>query len=172
MKELETDRLKLRFLKPDDSQTIFKGWASDPQVTKYVTWTAHEDVAVTKAVLEHWLEEYKNDNCYRYGIERKSDGVLMGMIDVVGFHHDNPVIGYSLGREYWNNGYMTEAFRAVIAELFSQGYKTLVVEAAKDNIGSNRVIQKCGFTLVATREEAISETKPEIMTINSYRLSR
>ncbi len=172
MKELETERLNLRFLNDDDVQAIFDGWASDPEVAKYVTWTAHDDISVTKAVLQNWLEEYKNENCYRYGIERKSDGVLMGMIDVVGYHHDNPVIGYCLGRKYWNNGYMTEACSAVIRELFSQGYDTLVIEAARDNIGSNKVIEKCGFELVATREERISQQKTEIMTINSYRLKR
>ncbi len=172
MKEIVTERLNLRFLKADDSQAIFDGWASDVEVAKYVTWAAHDDVSVTKAVLQNWLEEYKNDKCYRYGIERKSDGVLMGMIDVVGFHHDNPVIGYCLGRKYWNNGYMTEACKAVIEELFLQGYDTIVIEAAKDNIGSNKVIEKCGFELVATREERISQQKTEIMTINSYRLKR
>lgn len=172
MKRLETERLILRFITADDVQAIYENWARDPEVTKYLTWQAHEDISVTKAVVENWLSEYKNDNCYRYGIERKEDGELMGMIDVVGYHHGNPVIGYCSGRKYWNNGYMTEALKAVIEELFSDGYKTIVIEAVAENTGSNRVIQKAGFELVASRRDAISQIKPEIVTINSYRLNK
>lgn len=172
MKRLETERLILRFITFDDVQAIFDNWASDPEVAKYVTWKVHEDISVTKAVMESWLLEYQKENCYRYGIERKEDGELMGMIDVVGYHHGNPVIGYCSGRKYWNCGYMSEALKAVVKELFSDGYKTIVIEAVDKNIGSNRVIQKAGFELVTSRCEAISQIKPEIVTINSYRLNK
>ena len=172
MRQLDTKRLILRQVTHDDVQAIFDNWASDPEVTKYLTWNAHENISVTHQIMDFWLDEYKKDNCYRYGIERKSDGELMGMIDVVGYHHGNPVIGYCSGRKYWNNGYMSEALEALIKELFSNGYNTIVAEAAKENTGSNRVIQKAGFKLAASREAAISEIKPEIVTINSYRLNK
>lgn len=171
MKELETKRLKLRAVTAADVQAIFDNWASDAEVVKYLTWDAHESVAVTEEVMKFWLAEYKKDDCYRYGIERKDDGELMGMIDVVGYHHGNPVIGYCSGRKYWNCGYMTEALRAVVEQLFSDGYKTIVIEAVKENIGSNRVIEKAGFKLVDSRTEQLSQSKPEIVTINSYRLT-
>lgn len=38
MRELETERLRLRALRSDDVQAIFDGWASDPEVTRYLTW--------------------------------------------------------------------------------------------------------------------------------------
>jgi len=91
------------------------------------------------------------------------------MIDVVGFHHGNPVIGYCMGKRFWNNGYMTEALQAVVSELISDGYKEIVIEAVKDNIGSNRVIEKNGFKFVGSRESELSSVKPEMVTINSYR---
>ncbi len=169
LKELETERLKLRYITEDDTQMIFENWANDPEVAKFVTWDAHESVEVTRNVMSFWLEDYRKDNCYRYGIERKSDGALMGMIDVVGYHDGNPVIGYCSGRKFWGNGYMTEALRAVVLELFSEGYETIVVEAVKENIGSNRVIEKAGFEFVGTREDTLSGA---VVTINSYRMSR
>lgn len=172
MRELETERLKLRYITAGDTEAIFNNWASDPEVARYVTWYAHESIAVTEQIMKFWLSEYEEDNCYRYGIERKSDGELMGMIDVVGYHHGNPVIGYCSGRKYWNNGYMTEALKAVIAELFSDGYETIVIEAMKDNIGSNRVIEKAGFEFVGSRKDMISEIKREEAVINSYRLRK
>ena len=172
MRELETDRLRLRKVCADDAQAIFENWASDDEVTKYITWNTHKSIEDTERILNIWLKEYENEPCYRYGIERKSDGVLMGMIDVVGFHHGNPVIGYCSGRAYWNHGYMTEALRAVVDELFADGYETIVIEAIRENIGSNRVIEKAGFTFVGTRTEPLSRFKPQIVTINSYRLYR
>lgn len=172
MRELKTERLLLRYITREDVPAIYEGWANDPEVARYVTWNAHEDISVTEKIMDFWLEEYKKPDCCRYGIERLSDGALMGMIDVVGYHHGNPVIGYCSGRKYWGNGYMTEALKAVTEDLFSDGYETIRIEAVRENIGSNRVIHKAGFEFVGSREEQISEIKPEIMTINSYHLKK
>lgn len=172
MKELQTERLKLRYITRDDVPLIFEGWANDPEVARYVTWNAHESISVTEQIMDFWLEEYNKPDCYRYGIERLSDGALMGMIDVVGYHHGNPVIGYCSGRKYWGNGYMTEALNAVVKELFSEGFEDIRIEAVRENIGSNRVIQKAGFEFIGSREDLLSDIKPEPVTINSYRLKK
>ena len=169
MKNIETKRLKLRALTNDDTKSIFENWANDPEVTKYLTWNPHKSISETQAIVDYWINEYKNDNCYRYGIERKEDGRLIGMIDVVGYHHNNPVIGYCMGKKYWNLGYMTEALQAVVSELVSDGYNVIVVEAVKENIASNRAIIKNGFEFVGSRETELSSIKPQIVTINSYR---
>ena len=162
MRELETKRLLLRKLRKNDAESIFGNWASDSEVAKYVTWNAHKDINETKAILD-------SDSCYRYGIENKADGELIGMIDVVGYHHGNPVIGYCSCRRYWGNGFMTEALGAVMKELAEDGFDTFVIEAAEDNVASNRVIVKNGFQLVGKREDRLSEIKPQGVTINSYR---
>ena len=172
MKELETERLRLRKIRADDAQRIFCFWASDPEVTRYLTWLPHASVDVTEKVIAGWLEEYEKPDCYRYGIELKESGELIGMIDVVGYHHGKPVIGYCSGRPAWGRGYMTEALKAVCAMLFDEGYDTIVIEAVQENIGSNRVIRKAGFTFVCSCERALSQRKPEIVTSNPYRLYR
>lgn len=169
MREIEMKRLFLRKLRADDAESIFENWASDSEVVKYLTWNVHKNIDETKAILDIWLSEYDNDDCYRYGIENKADGELIGIIDVVGYHHGNPVIGYCSCRRYWGNGYMTEALGAVVKELTDNGFNQIVIEAAEDNTASNRVILKNGFKLVAKREGRLSEIKPQILTINSYR---
>ena len=172
MRELQTQRLLLRALHASDAQRIFDCWACDPEVTKYLTWLPHESVAVTEQIMEHWLADYDRPDTYRYGIELRDTGELIGMIDVVGYHHGNPVIGYCSGRTYWGNGYMTEALKALCAALFEAGYSMIRIEAVRENIGSNRVIQKAGFRFANSREQPMSESKPEIVTINSYYLPR
>ncbi|MBR1393643.1 MAG: GNAT family N-acetyltransferase [Ruminococcus sp.] len=173
MREIQTERLRLRPVGREDIKRIFTCWASDPKVTKYLTWNPHHTLHDTETVMDIWLEEYKKPDCYRYGIERRITGDLIGMIDVVGFHHGAPVIGYCSGRAYWGRGYMTEALKAVTARLFEDGYDTIVIEAVEQNIGSNRVIEKAGFEKVADRVAPLSENKKDMLVkINSYRLHK
>ena len=54
-------------------------------------------------------------------------------------------------------------------ELAEDGFDTFVIEAADDNVASNKVILKNGFKLVGKREDRLSEMKPQVVTINSYR---
>ena len=58
MKELQTQRLFLRKLRREDTQRIFDCWASDPAVTKYLTWQVHESPAVTARLMDFWLADY------------------------------------------------------------------------------------------------------------------
>lgn len=163
---LITERLILRKLQEDDLQSIF-AWASDPEVARYLTWNAHESIEITRSILSIWLQDYENPECYRYGITLKDTGELIGMIDVVGYYHGNPEIGYASARRYWNKGYMSEALGALKNYLL-ESYDVIVIEAAVENIGSNRVIQKNGFELVTTYERVMKKDGMP-MKINSYR---
>ncbi len=169
MKELITERLNLRRIREEDAVPMFETWASDPEVTRYLTWDPHRDVSETKEIIGRWLGEYADPTTYRYAMENRKTGELMGVIDVVGYHHGNPVIGYCSGKRFWGNGYMTEALRAVRDELLADGFTTIVVEAADENRRSNGVIKNCGFELVGTWEQKISDIKPDILPVNSYR---
>ena len=172
MGELETERLRLRKLCETDAESMYNNWTSNPNVAKYVTWQTHENIETTKAYLNFVLSKYEKPDTYIWGIERKSDGVLMGVIDVVGYKDGCPVLGYCSGESFWGNGYMTEACKAVVEELFADGYKTILIGAIKENIGSNRVIEKCGFMFEKSIDERMSYCKPEIVTKNYYRIDR
>ncbi len=151
MKELETERLKLRYLKADDYIALYDAW-SDDEVTKFLSFDTYPNIEAAKERVGIWLERYKNEECYRWAIERKEDGELFGIIDVVEYWKDGaPEIGYISRRRYWGNGYMTETLGAVTEYLFSEGFSSIVVEAAVKNIGSNRVIQKNGYSFVGRR---------------------
>ena len=129
MKELESERLKLRYLREDDHVSLYDAW-SDDEVTKYVSFDTYTSIDAAKERVGIWLEEYKDEKCYRWIIERKEDGDVFGMIDVVDYEDDGtPEIGYLSRRKYWGNGYMTEALGAVTEYLFSEGFPSIVVEA-------------------------------------------
>lgn len=172
MKALRTERLILRRIQVSDTQRIFDCWASKPEVTQYLTWHAHDSIAQTQQVMAYWLSEYVKPDCYRYGIVCADTDELIGMIDVVGYRAGLPEIGYCSGPAYWGKGYMTEAVKAVTAQLFEEGYPAIDVRAIKENRGSIRVIEKAGFSFVREYEEPQSAGKPGIVTICAYRLEQ
>ncbi len=52
---LETERLILRRFTSEDASAMYRNWASDDEVTKYLTWPTHSNVDVSKSVLESWV---------------------------------------------------------------------------------------------------------------------
>ena len=148
-KPLETERLLLRRYVREDAAAIYKNWASDPQVTKFLMWQPHASPEVSRRVMEDTLTQYANDAYYRWAIVLKSHGAApIGDIAVV--HMDEKIsmvhIGYCIGSRWWNKGYMSEALNAVISFFFRE-VKAKRVESQHhpDNIGSGRVMEKCGL---------------------------
>ena len=165
---LETDRLRLRPFRLDDAEAMFTRWTSDDEVTKYLTWLTHTDIEQTRALLARWVAEYEQPERLNFAIELKEEGnKLIGGIDVVHYDEGMPVIGYNLSRAYWGRGIMTEACRRVLDYLFSQGFEAVKIDAMVENVGSNRVIQKCGGVLVAT-EEDYQPLKDQTVLVNRY----
>lgn len=169
---LVSKRLVLRAIKKEDAESIYNNWASDPEVTKFLTWQTHKNPATTQKIVDEWVKEYKDEpKTFRFGIALKDSEELIGAIDVVDFKDHCPELGYCLSRKYWNNGYMTEACQTFIKYLFDIGYKKITICAKEDNIASMRVIEKCGFhfTHKETRSPW-SSCKPETVIINHYEL--
>ena len=168
---IETERLLLRKPRIEDAKPMFDNWANNPEVTKYLTWNPHENIEVTKMIINHWLEEEKDPKTIRFVITLKDNSEPIGSIDVVGYIEDNPEIGYCLSKKYWNQGLMTEACKAFIKHLFNKGFNKVLIKAVVENIGSNRVIGKCGFKFThQERLEHQSSFKPNPVTLNCYEL--
>lgn len=78
-----------------------------------------------------------------------------------------------MSREYWNNGYTTEARKAFIEYLFKIGFNKILIQAVVDNSVSNRVIEKCCFYF--THQEIKtpwSSFKHESVKLNCYEIKR
>ena len=149
---IETDRLILRPLTLADAETAYYGWTGDPDANKYVSWLPHRSLEDTLRWLKavDWnIPETKDaprDN-YIWGFVLKGTGVLFGSGGLIWKESCRLYqIGYNIGRSYWNNGYTTEAMRAVLryaAEVL--GIRRVAGGHAKENIASAKVIEKLGF---------------------------
>ena len=164
---IETERLLLRPFELSDDVAMFEGWASDPEVTKYLTWSPHTCVEGTHALLQIWVKQYEKPERINFAIVEKASNKLIGGIDVVGYLEGTPVIGYVLGRAYWGKGYMTEACAAFLKELKRLGYKSAIIRARVDNIGSNKVIQNCGGEWFGTMWDYVEKIE-DIVQVNRY----
>lgn len=147
---LETERLILRPLKVADAEEIFTGWTSDPEVTKYMTYSTHTDVEVTKIWLADVESKTDSDTAYDWGFVRKSDGKLIGS---GGIYYKEELgsfeIGYNIRKDCWHKGYTTEAATAIRDfGIHTLGFKKLVGRHAKENIYSGKVMEKIGMQRV------------------------
>ena len=100
---LETERLVLRRFVLDDAENMYKNWGSQEEVTRYLTWSVHDSVDVTRAILRSWLEDYEREDCYAWAMELKELGEVIGSISVVALHPgtESVELGYCMGRRWW-----------------------------------------------------------------------
>ncbi len=72
--------------------------------------------------------------------------------DVAGYiacfpQHDVLNVGYWLGRPFWGRGIATAALVRLLAEVPA---RPLFARVAERNVGSRRVLEKCGFVQIET----------------------
>ena len=151
---LETERLILRRFVMEDAKAMYQNWASDNEVTKYLTWPSHDSVDVSKAVLEEWTAAYAKENSYQWAIVLKENGEdPIGSIGAVNMNEDvsSVHIGYCLGRPWWHRGIMSEALAAIMDFFFNE-VDVNRIESRHDprNPHSGMVMQKCGMTYEGT----------------------
>lgn len=155
--ELETIRLKLRRFTIEDAENMYKNWASEDEVTRFLTWPPHASAEVTRELLSHWVKEYENKNYYNWVIELKETKEIVGNISVVSVKEniEGASLGYCMGTKWWGKEIMPEAGKAVIKYLFEQvGFHRIDAAHDKNNPKSGRVMQKIGMTYEGTLRSA------------------
>ena len=144
---LETERLILRNLTPEDYQAVFR-WCGDPDVARYMVYPVYTRAEDVKA----WLETLNPDapDDYDAGIVLKSTGELIGS---GGIYYDSEkdlwTIGYNLRKDQWGNGYAVETIRTLLEYAGTQReVRGIQGTFAAENHKSRRVMEKLGMTFV------------------------
>ncbi|MDL2311188.1 GNAT family N-acetyltransferase, partial [Peptostreptococcaceae bacterium OttesenSCG-928-C18] len=142
------DRLLLRKITKNDAKYVFENWANDDEVTKYLRWESHKNIEESKEIVSRWIEEYKDENNYNWVVVLKEINEPVGTISAVGIDEktEKVHIGYALGRAWWNNGIMSEAFSRII-KFFFEEVEVNRIESMYDpnNPSSGVVMKKCGL---------------------------
>ena len=154
---LETQRLILRRFAIEDAESMFRNWASDPEVTKYLMWQTHSDIDVSKAILESWVPLHQNPNYYNWAIVLKELGEPIGSIGVVKHKDVTKMvhIGYCIGQKWWNKGYTSEALKELIRFFFEDiGINRIESRHDPRNPNSGKVMMKCGLKYEGTMRQS------------------
>lgn len=143
--ELNTNRLILRPITADDAEDMYE-YSKDECVGLNAGWKPHESISETMEIMNLI---FIGADC-TFGIILKDSGKLIGSAGLI----DDPkrenervrMLGYSIGKDYWGRGYMTEAAKAII----DCGFTNLDIDMVSaycypDNVRSKRVLEKLGF---------------------------
>ncbi len=151
--KIETSRLILRPFVKEDAEPMFRNWASDPEVTKFLSWPTYQSVDNANYILDTWLPQYEDNTFYQWAIELKDIAEPIGSISVVNSDDrvDMVEIGFCIGKNWWGQGIMTEAFQAVIDFLFDEvGVQRIEAGHDPNNPASGAVQRKCGLKYEGT----------------------
>ncbi|MHB1485773.1 MAG: GNAT family N-acetyltransferase [Saccharofermentanales bacterium] len=149
---IETERLILRRFTMADLEPIFQNCWSDPEIWK---WTSYDPMNSIDDILtlnniftDFWFAKYEKSNHYNWAIQLKTTNEVIGRLTGRNPNERNGQIEltYEIGRDWWNQGFMTEAVKAVIGFFFKEvGVQRIWADHADKNPASGRVMQKCGM---------------------------
>mgnify|MGYP006363710469 FL=1 len=154
---IETKGLLLRKFMVEDAEAMFQNWASDKEVTKFLTWPAYTSLDTAIHILNEWTASYEKPDFYQWAIVPKNLNEPIGSISVVSINEKTQMaeIGYCIGRPWWNRGITSEALSAVINFMFDQvGANRVQAKHDVNNPHSGLVMKKCGMKYEGTLRSA------------------
>ncbi|MBO6308301.1 MAG: GNAT family N-acetyltransferase [Oribacterium sp.] len=150
---LETPRLILRELVPDDAKDL-KTWISKDEIYTYWGRQATKEELAPELMFtgQHAGTSHNSDSDLIWWIELKDTHKVIGQIEVYDIEDDRfGMLGYRIDPAFWNSGIATESIRRVIDHIFTDTTMDRIeAKAAVENVASNRALEKCGFTLEGT----------------------
>ena len=132
-----TSDIHLRAVTEDDLPIFFEHQL-DPDATEMAAFLSRDRDAFTT----HWAKIMVDDSVILKTI--LFDGQVAG--NIVSFVQSGErEVGYWIGKEYWGKGVATKALATFLEHVKA---RPLYAHVAKSNVGSRRVLEKCGFTIV------------------------
>src|SRR5438067_11711133 len=113
--ELETKRLILRQIRPEDARAIFRIFSHE-EVTRYYDMETFTSVEQAQQLIARMAERFRNKERMRWGITLKGEDAVIGTCGYPVWEKGRFMggIGYDLAREYWHRGITSEAVRAML----------------------------------------------------------
>ena len=147
---LETERLILRRFTLDDAKSTFTNWASDDEVTKYLTIPTHRTVDDSIDFIKSRVDKYNDLSFYNWIIELKDTHEIIGNICILEVNEktNGMEFGWIIGRKYWGKGYAPEACNKIMDVLFNEvGVEYIFATHDVENIKSGKAMLKLGMKL-------------------------
>lgn len=143
--DILTERLVLKSMREEYSPLCFSIWL-DEEMGKYLSDPPRE--YATETYMNFAKDIEKDETWYPFVAFSKSNNEFIGTCSIVPM--DDPThwdLGYCIHKKYWRQGYATEMIQALIHFGYAKGGRKFTADIAQENIASNAVIKKLGFTV-------------------------
>jgi RimJ/RimL family protein N-acetyltransferase len=144
--EIETERLLLRKITPDDLDEFAHRIFADPEVIRYMP---KRDLTPRERAERALNVSNQNWLAHGYGawlVTDKVDGQLIGACDFDTEVMSDVELGYTLAKAYWGKGIATEVARAAVRFGFENlKLERIVAVVVPENKASWRVLERIGF---------------------------
>lgn len=153
---MDGKRIKIRKLKLSDVQDIHEN-IKEKEITKWTINIPHPyPKEGAKSFIKSSHYRLRKKKGYDFGIVLKNTGKVIGGISLTNldWENKNAEVGYWLGKKYWGKGLTTEAVKLILKFGFEKlKLHRIYAHLFEENIGSKRVLEKCGFKLEAIIRE-------------------
>lgn len=145
--QLESERLLLRPVSLADAEDMFE-YTSDEETTRFL-YEQHTDIDRTKKLIANY---FMKEPIGKYALVLKDSNKFIGAIEFrVHDYNNSGELGYTLNRQYWGNGYMTEAGHVILDLAFNTlGLDRVYAEHDVRNPASGNVLKRLGMTYEGT----------------------
>lgn len=142
---LYTERLALERPQAKDAEEIFRRYAADPEVTRYVSFPTHRTLEDTRAFLSMSDAAWNRWPAGPFLIRSKGTGNLLGGTGLSFESSTRAMTGYVLAKDAWGMGYATESLRAMVDLASLLHVKRLYALCHTEHRASWHVLEKSGF---------------------------
>lgn len=150
-----TERLWLRPLLLSDALAIFARVSTDPDITRYLTWTPHTSILETLDFIRKCQDGHEGEPTYFWTVVSNDNGRFVGLASCV-VQDKSVQIGYLVDSRHWGKGYATEAAGALVEwSATLDGIDTVSAVCDVENAASIAVLSKLGFVCRGILRDAL-----------------
>ncbi len=145
---ISTERLKLRQFKKSDLAALL-AYRNDPEVSRYQGWgSSYSSEQASQFIAQMSTREAGQIDWTQLAVQLKSTGATIGdvALNSLEFEPKGAMIGYTLAREHWGQGYAIEAVNATLKHCFEDLHMHRIrANCDTRNVASWRLLEKIGF---------------------------
>ena len=165
---LTTPRLLLRRFTSEDAPAMWE-LLRDEEVNTFLPWFPVKTLEEARQHLrERYLSQYSRPQSYHYAVCLRETGQLIGYANVSDTEARD--LGYGFRKEFWHQGFATEAARAVVEQLRRDGVPYITATHDVNNPHSGAVMRKLGMEYQYSYEEQW-QPKNILVTFRMYQLN-
>lgn len=151
----EGGKVRLRDVEPDDLPIYFEN-QRDPVAVEMAAFPARDQEAFTA----HWTKILADDSNITKTV--LLDDAVAGNLGSWRDDEGHREVGYWLGRSFWGKGVATAALALFVAEVDE---RPLSAHVATQNVGSRRVLERCGFKVMGGPSEPDEDGVRELLLV-------